>query len=468
MLRSESNSLTPTPQIKRLLISRLFKDKMISDSIRGDAAIVDVIKAVQNYSDVEVIPLIDETGFPISKHQKQILRDSERDYYNQAYTTTEVSALTALLEGRTSVFNLSQSQLERINDKFVSLVEDNYAIDVANLFVVYMKFLFDVNSSNTEIDKRKIHQIMINTQMLWEYDQYENQCANMHTYSYELTIENETITHFNELALNNPIAVANTIQLASSDELFDAIEEISKNPFMLFINNIELTPSFPLQRNSISCSRNEVIELLASHVAWLTKKRGYRLLNILDEEKSVRGILNLYRHRVESIINFITDEEALYKKVSECTDIQLIDYQRELKLAHVTQLFPILEIHIRELSKNLCYFPFKKGDNDLMQYNDPSSILREIILDSSDNIHGFDAVPDLWFIYNCMYNSQSLNVRNECIHGRGCTSQQRLHFALRTTLICILMVDQRLSIIRYNRRIKAEKKAAQIDNPNDS
>ena len=92
-----------------------------------------------------------------------------------------------------------------------------------------------------------------------------------------------------------------------------------------------------------------------------------------------------------------------------------------------------------------------------MQFNDPSSILREIIIESCKNIHGFDPVPDLLFIYNCMYNSHSLNIRNECIHGRGYLSQRGLHLALRATLISILMLEQRMQIIFYNRRTTANE-----------
>jgi hypothetical protein len=84
-----------------------------------------------------------------------------------------------------------------------------------------------------------------------------------------------------------------------------------------------------------------------------------------------------------------------------------------------------------------------------------SSILREIIISTCKGINGFDPVTDLYFVYNCMYNSSSLNVRNECIHGRGYETQNGLHFALRITLISILMIEQRIQIIHQNRRTNA-------------
>ena len=123
-------------------------------------------------------------------------------------------------------------------------------------------------------------------------------------------------------------------------------------------------------------------------------------------------------------------------------------------MAHVTQLFPLLEMKLRDLARNEGYFPFKKENVEFMQYNDPSSILREIIIASCKDLHGFDPVPDLYFIYNCMYNTNALNIRNEVVHGRGFLSQNGLHYALRITLLCILMVEQRLQIIFHNRRMK--------------
>ena len=166
----------------------------------------------------------------------------------------------------------------------------------------------------------------------------------------------------------------------------------------------------------------------------------------------MRGILEQYRERVDATATLLTDESGLYKKVENCCDIKLIEYNKELTLAHLAQLFPLLEMKIRDLARNEGYFPFKKQTDEFMQYNDPSSILREIITGSCKGLHGFDPVPDLYFIYNCMYNTNSLNIRNEVIHGRGFLSQSGLHYALRITLLCILMVEQRLEIIFYNRR----------------
>ena len=166
---------------------------------------------------------------------------------------------------------------------------------------------------------------------------------------------------------------------------------------------------------------------------------------MLDEEKYVRCILEQFIMRVDTTVSMLIDESRFYKRVEDCCDI------------HLEKLFPLLEVKIRELAKNEGYFPFKKDVSEFMQYNDPSSVLREIIIDSCEGLHGFDPVADLYFIYNCMYNTNSLNIRNEVIHGRGYLSQNGLHYALRITMICILMVEQRLQIIFTNRRNKLKQ-----------
>ena len=87
----------------------------------------------------------------------------------------------------------------------------------------------------------------------------------------------------------------------------------------------------------------------------------------------------------------------------------------------MTQLFPVLEIRIREL-------------------------LKQIYAEQ----HSFENVPDLLYVYNIMYISNSFNVRNECVHGRDYLEGNRLHFAFRATLMAIAMVNFRIKTIQDN------------------
>ena len=74
-------------------------------------------------------------------------------------------------------------------------------------------------------------------------------------------------------------------------------------------------------------------------------------------------------------------------------------------------------------------------------------MLRELLQEIYSELKGFENVPDLLFVYNFMYNSNSLNIRNECMHGRDYLSGERLKFAFKMTLLAIYMVIFRIKII---------------------
>ena len=47
-----------------------------------------------------------------------------------------------------------------------------------------------------------------------------------------------------------------------------------------------------------------------------------------------------------------------------------------------------------------------------------------------------------------MYSSNSLNIRNECIHGRKYLNGQSMHFAFKVTLLAIYTIMQRINVIK--------------------
>lgn len=79
--------------------------------------------------------------------------------------------------------------------------------------------------------------------------------------------------------------------------------------------------------------------------------------------------------------------------------IELLPYSNNVSLALLTQLFPVLEVKIRELVTLFGIFPFKKNIDEFMQYNDPSSLLRELLKIIYDEQHSFENIPDLLYIY---------------------------------------------------------------------
>lgn len=85
-----------------------------------------------------------------------------------------------------------------------------------------------------------------------------------------------------------------------------------------------------------------------------------------------------------------------------------------------------------------------------MQYNDPSSLLRELLIMIFNEQHSFENVADFIFVYNTMYNGNSFNIRNECLHGRNYLSGNNARFPFKVTLFVIHMINFRIKTIKEN------------------
>ena len=149
-------------------------------------------------------------------------------------------------------------------------------------------------------------------------------------------------------------------------------------------------------------------------------------------------------------ISLFYKEQIIYEQLMKKSDIQLLTYTDELLLAHVTQLFPVLEQKIRDVSSIFGVVPFKEDLNSFMQFKDPSSLLREMIEEAYKETGNFELIYDLMFVYSFMYNSNSFNIRNECIHGRGYNTPSEIQFAFKVTLLSIYMIEYRIDLVTNN------------------
>ena len=224
----------------------------------------------------------------------------------------------------------------------------------------------------------------------------------------------------------------------------------SEHPLSHLFRGMTLSPIFPTEKDKIVYERHDIDKMLLEYINELMCKKGYKLLNQLESEVFVSSLHERYKMNTESALSMFIKEEDLYNAVRAETKIKLLPYFNTISVAMVTQLFPVLEVKIRELVTLFGIFPFKKNIDEFMQYNDPSSLLRELLTMIFDEQHSFENVPDLIFIYNIMYNGNSCNVRNECIHGRDYLSGGRLRFAFRATLFAIHMVEFRINTIKEN------------------
>ena len=269
----------------------------------------------------------------------------------------------------------------------------------------------------------------------------------MHEFTYGTQISTEEIEKYNNSIMENPFILANNTVLSRVSDFISLIEETSENPLIYMVSRIKLSNIFPIKETDINFDKHEADNILKKQVEKIIRKYGYKFLNILDEEIYVTAIHKRYISNVSSCIAIFNKDKELYYLLKDIMGVNLIPYDGQISLGHLTQLFPLLEIEIRRLGKIFGIVPFKERMNEFMKFKDTSSILRELIEDVYEELDGFESAPDLLFVYHFMYNGNSLNIRNECIHGRDYIEGYQLKFAFKVTLLALYMVSHRINLI---------------------
>lgn len=432
-----------------IVLSYLHQDKLMGGYSK-DIRYNQFLKVIQNQKDPTWIIKIKDDGYPVSNDQKNILREFLTNKFKQIEEINTADDLLSYLKDNSIIKEINREYIDKVIEKFKYCTEKEDDFIVSRIYYEYMLFLININKNNKKIDKRYIQKEMIRTQKNWQENIYEEQCKNMKTVSYTQKFDSTMIARFSDLVLVNPIVLAQNCTPCSENELLNIMIQTSENPLSHIISGIKVSLIYPVEKGKIVYERHEIDKRILEYVNELKSRKGYKLLNPLESEIFVSSIHEKYEMYTDCTLAMFTKEEKLYNEVKKETHIDLIPYSNTISLAMLTQLFPILEIKIRELVTLFDIFPFKKNLDEFMQYNDPSSLLRELLIMIFDEQHSFENVPDLIFVYHMMYNGNSCNVRNECIHGRNYLSGGSLRFAFRATLFAIHMINFRINTIKSN------------------
>lgn len=431
------------------IISMLFKNKGFK-GFEKEPTFGKLLEIVHRITDIDFIIRLKNDLYPLDKTQKLLIDEFYKSKYKQIIDVSNCSELDEYLSDQDNPISINTEHLLMVKAKFDEyILLENSAI-IPELFYRYMIFLFAVNARNPYVDKRWAHKEMIRIQRLWQTDYYFRQIQNMQTFSYSQQIPSEKIVRLNEQAILNPIFFAQQCIPCSTEKLIEIMQCTSNHPIIHLVNQITLSPIFPVGEIKILLERHDIDTVLSRQVQNLLETNGYKFLNILSIGSYLLDIHGCYKRNTHVMVSFFNREKDLYNIIKAETDIDLLPFSETFTLGMLTQLFPVLEIKIREFSTLFEIFPFKKNPENFMQYNDPSSLLREILLKIYDEQGSFENVPDLLFVYNIMYNSNSLNVRNECIHGRYYLSGNPLRFAMIATLLAIYMIIFRINTIKEN------------------
>ena len=434
------SKLFKTGDFKKINISNYLKRKLF--------------RVVQGIEEPKQIEKFKNLGFSTSKQQNERLKEYSVSIYKSISNVHSTADLIYYFDNVSLVKYLDNEYFFQICQKFREVViekEETQSLETANMFLMYMKFLYFIsNNRGEELSKDLVTNEVISIQHLWENSFYERELNNLQEFTYQQEISNTEIDKINDLLTKHPFTIAKQCISVTEQKTIQIMETASENALVYFVNKIIINPIFPKESSDIELERHDVDQLLEKQVKSIIDKKSYKFLNILKASKYMLALHEDYIKKVTFLAAVFNRTEEVYLYLNSCSRFNFIEFEKELKIAHITQLFPLLEEKIRELARLSGYNPFKMHKKEFMNYRDPSSILREIITEVFNFTDSFENIPDLLFIYHFMYNSNSLNIRNECIHGRDFLSNGRLILAFKITLLSILMIDSRINLIKEN------------------
>ena len=428
-------------------IEKLFEKKLTGDW-RKDTRFVEMLKAFQVYMTPNDIRRIQQMHIPLSKVQIGVYKKFCESKYKDIEEIKELRGIRDYFEDKDVITGIDKTYFEMLSVKFDELVENSERdIILAVSFYYYMIFLIRVKKENMYIDNQRIQSEMLRIKKLWSTNYYEDVVKSMQVISSQQRISAQKCNEFSKRIMINPILFSNLTMSYDQNKILKEMMKAAENPLIMLVSNIEISEVFPREGAKVNYKRHDIDAKFLEIISEIVENKGYKLLNKMLPEKFVAYIYQNCKIELQLNITLFNEEEKMYNLIKAKTPIELLEYDKKISLAMITQLFPVLEMQIRKLVSYLGIFPYKIDEEEFMQCNDPSSLLRELLLQIYNEQKSFENVSDIMFVYNSMYNSNFLNIRNECIHGRDYLAGGKLRYAFRVTLLCIYMVMFRIDTI---------------------
>lgn len=416
--------------------------------LKGNEEYIRFIKKIQTIGSVYIVKALFDANFPISKEQRLQINQFYAEQYKSIEEIENINEILKYLKNEDIPKQITTDYFQIVVSKFNKFIQEDNTLQVSNLFYHYMVFLLNTNGKNVNI--RFVKDEMIRVQNIWQEKYYKEQIEKLEVHSFSTTIPNNEIDLFNEMLLRNPILVAEQCMIIDEENLIKVMENTTERALTYMAEKISLSPTFPEINDSINYEHHEIDCEIKKIVEVIKEKNGYRFLNDLSVDTHMFALHERYKQSITTTVSLVKDEKKLYNFLAGCIEYELLPYEDELKLAHLTQFFPILERYIRKLGALLGVVPFKESIKEFSKFKDSSSVLREVILSAKEELGSFENIPDLMFVYNSMYNGNSINVRNDCMHGRDYLQGGRLRFAFRLTMIALHMIIYRINAINKN------------------
>lgn len=391
---------------------------------------------------IQIILFLKEKGFKIDKElQKKI----DKYYIKQIKAIEQIENLytfTELLKDEYIKKNINLEIVTMVMKIFFNLISKNDKdILISNSFYYIINFLIAAKSKvNNEIINEYIFKVL----KLWNEKYFEKIQSQMQKFEYSTTVKKEQIEEYNQYFTQYPLACFRNsfswkeqnilAQMSTSSEF--AISTLFKE------NTIYIDKFVPYIKKIDLSQKDSFDNIVCKYLDDIQIKYAEQLLNSnIEPVAYLRSIYESYSLTLSTFITTINENnyKKMYKDIEDgFLKYGLLPYPDRVSVAHITQLIPLVELLIRELGIKNNIIPFKEKEQQIHVMKDSSTILLSIIRKKFKESNNFENMGIYLYLYNYLYNNNSLNIRNELIHARQyLDSEGQMNFAFRALIIGI-------------------------------
>lgn len=428
--------------------------------------------AVKTITDDEIVLSINSRYMLRDKSIRKRIYSIIKEKKSNIINISSESDFLATVEDEVIISETDNQVFNILSNKFDDILAHGSRL-LPSLFLKYLIYLIRIRQKCL-VQQDEVSKEIIRIRYLWQ-DEYHIYCAeNMTSVKKKFIISNEEVDKYNDSALKNPYVVALNCMILDENALVNTLISTSKNVFSLLVTKIMVNEDFPsYSLLNLKEGRHEIDYCLNDYIMELTNTYSYKMMNLLESDKFLAGVYESIMRQTELYMAMLNNESELYQLVIDKNpEYDFIEYSDSPKLAHLTQLFPIIENKIRYYGELIGIAPICLEINRYNQLKEPATILTNIIVMIYESTNALRLGADFFMLYFCLYSSYGFNIRNEAIHGKGFVKEKKsIAKAFRITLFCLYLIDYRIDFcfeeMRRKTRIMKDTKNSSETNEND-
>jgi len=438
-----------------LEIIRLFFSKKSIGSITKDShkKYVAVLNKMYSNDCKHLLRKLLDSGALTDKNIIQKLHEEIELICDKVEEISDHEGFTKFLGNKFIRGAVANKHFEVLSARFDAIVASADNILAAHLFLLYFEFLIQIKN-NKDIVASKISHEILRIRTLWQEQYFIKSCQGMQRIKTDpILVPKEYSGQLLTSILLAPTHFATQRMKLKDAELIAMMQILSDAPFTMLISKILISKDFPSHPIFRLDGKHPIDLFYNKNVARIRESYAYKFRNNFSAYEYTEGIFDSIKQEIQISLSFIDDVQPLYKAVTEQNfEYAFLEYSEDLRLAYLTQLFPILENKIRKFGELFGIVPIRENIGECHRLKEPDTVLKLIIQYVLDMGGKLEDVSDMYFVHFCMFGENGMNIRNECIHGLDYCQGNRLEIGFKATLLSLYMVGWRMQVVLDNMR----------------